>query len=249
MRRPGQIRGVGPTTQRSYERPAIHGSWWSDMTRFAMQVRRQDIDCAYDVPVEHATASRALVDASAGLFPLPTHGACLGRVVLILQHDFDPDMLGLVRDVLAQPPMRPARHFLIGSMTQGHAVGYVPHVADDDLACTPGHRMIDHGAADLVQDVRSRRSCWALKRFIRFWMRLRLFDPRFFRSRKEANSDRRLFPYCLQALSARQESTRACSVSAMTDGWISPMSTASTRSPGAAGGTRPSSRTMCQVYL
>ena len=29
------------------------------MTRFAMQVRRQDIDCAYDVPVEHATARRA----------------------------------------------------------------------------------------------------------------------------------------------------------------------------------------------
>ncbi len=28
----------------------------------------------------------------------------------------------------------------------------------------------------------SRRSCWALKRFIRFWMRLRLFDPRFRRS-------------------------------------------------------------------
>ena len=108
------------------------------MTRFAMQVRRQDIDCAYDVPVEHATASRALVDASAGLFPLPTHGACLGRVVFILQHDIDPDMLGLVRDVLAQPPMRPARHFLIGSMTQGHAVGYVPHVADDDLAVHEG---------------------------------------------------------------------------------------------------------------
>ena len=37
---------------------------------------------------------------------------------------------------------------------------------------------------------RSRRSCWALKRFMRLWMRLRLFDPHFFRSRKEANSDR-----------------------------------------------------------
>ena len=85
------------------------------MTRFAMQVRRQDIDCADDVPMKYATARRAPVDASAGLFPLPTHGACLGRVVLILQHDLDPDMLGLVRDVLAQPPMRPARHFLVRS--------------------------------------------------------------------------------------------------------------------------------------
>ena len=93
--------------------------------RFAVDVRRQDIDCAYDVPVEHATASRASIDASAGLFSLPTHGACLGRVVLILQRDLDPDMLGLVRDVLARPPMRPPRHFLIGSITQGHAVGYV----------------------------------------------------------------------------------------------------------------------------
>ena len=138
-----------------------------------------------------------------------------------LQHDIDPDMLGLVRDVLAQPPMRPARHFLIDLMTQGHAVGYVPHVADDDLACTPRHRMIDHGAADLVQDVRSRRSCWALKRLICCWMRLRLFDP-LLSSRKEANSDRRLLPYCLQALSARQESTRACSVSAMTARLIRP---------------------------
>ena len=69
------------------------------MTRFAVDVRRQDVDCADDVPVKHATASRASIDASAGLLPLPTHGACLGRVALILQHDIDPDTLGLVRDL------------------------------------------------------------------------------------------------------------------------------------------------------
>ena len=157
------------------------------MTRFAMQVRRQDVDCADDVPMKYATARRAPVDASAGLFPLPTHGACLGRVVLILQHDLDPDMLGLVRDVLAQPPMRPAGHLLVRTVTQGHSIGHVSYVADDDLARTPGHRMIDHGAETLWKMSRSRRSCWALKRFIRFWMRFRLADPRFFRSRKEAN--------------------------------------------------------------
>ncbi len=170
------------------------------MTRFAVDVRRQDVDCADNVPVEHATASRASIDASAGLLPLPTHGACLGRVVLILQHDLDPDMLGLVRDVLAQPPMRPARHLLVRSVSQVDAIGHVPHVANDDLACTPGHCMIDHGPTTLCRMSLSRRSCWALKRFIRFWMRFRLFDPRFFRSRKEASSDRRLLPYCLQAL-------------------------------------------------
>ncbi len=154
MRRPGQVRGVGPTTQRfTKKRPAIHWRRWSDMTRFAVDMRRQDVDCADDVPVKHATASRASIDASAGLLPLPTRGACLGRVVLILQHDLDPDMLGLVRDVLAQPPMRPARHLLVRSVSQVDAIGHVPHVTDDDFACTPGHCMIDHGARDFVQDV------------------------------------------------------------------------------------------------
>ena len=81
------------------------------MTGLAMQVRRQDVDCADDVPMKHATAGHACVDASAGLFPLPTHGACLGCVALILQHNLDPDMLGFVRDVLAQPPMRPPDTF------------------------------------------------------------------------------------------------------------------------------------------
>ena len=123
------------------------------MTRFAVDVRRQDVDCADDVPVKHATASRAAIDASAGLLPLPTRGACLGGVVLILQHDLDPDMLGLVRDVLAQPPLRPTRHFLVRSVSQVDAIGHVPHVADDDFACTPGHCMIDHGTRDFVQDV------------------------------------------------------------------------------------------------
>ena len=83
-----------------------------------MHVRRQNVDCADDVPVEYATASPALVDAAAGLFPLPTHGACLGCIVLILQHDLDPDTLGFVRDVLAESPMRPARHLLVGSVAQ-----------------------------------------------------------------------------------------------------------------------------------
>ena len=123
------------------------------MTRFAVDVRRQDVDCADDVPVKHATASRASIDASAGLFSLPTHGACLGRVVLILQHDLDPDMLGLVRDVLAQPPMRPARYLLVRSVSQVDAIGHVPHVADDDPFGLALYCMIDHGARDFVQDV------------------------------------------------------------------------------------------------
>ena len=119
------------------------------MTRFAMQVRRQDVDCADDVPMKYATARRAPVDASAGLFPLPTHGACLGRVAFILQHYLDPDMLGLVRDILAQPPVRPARDLLVRSVAQVDTICDVPHVANDDFACTPGHCMIDHGARDL----------------------------------------------------------------------------------------------------
>ena len=102
--------------------------------------------------------------------------------MLILQHDLDPDMLGLVRDVLAQPPVRPARHFLIGSMTQGHAVGYVPHVADDDLACTPGHRIIGHKtAAHLVQDVPLPAFLLGLEAVHPFLDALTVVRPRFLR--------------------------------------------------------------------
>ena len=118
-----------------------------------MQVCRQDINGAHDVSMTYATASRAPVDASAGLFSLPTHGACLTRVAFILQHYFDPDMLGLVRDILAQPPVRPARDLLVRSVAQVDTICDVPHVADDDLARSSGHSLIDNGARDLVKDV------------------------------------------------------------------------------------------------
>ncbi len=39
-----------------------------------------------------------------GFFLCPHAGMSGGRVVLILEHNLDSDMLGLVRDVLAQPP-------------------------------------------------------------------------------------------------------------------------------------------------
>ena len=65
--------------------------------------------------------------------------------------------------------------------------------------------MIDHGAADLVQDVPLPAFLLGLEAVHPFLDALTVVQPRFFRSRTEANSDRRLLPYCLQALSARQE--------------------------------------------
>jgi hypothetical protein len=96
------------------------------------------------------TTLSAGIDPAAWFMPMPTVGAGLTGVVLILQHYMYSFGLSFVHDIGADVAMAPSADFLVVVPPMVDAIRDIPHIADDDGACLVFNSPIDNEATDFV---------------------------------------------------------------------------------------------------
>ena len=123
------------------------------MAQLAIQMERQNVGCAHRIPVRTQTADWTGVSPSSRFVLVSALWAGARGVGLVLQLDFDSELLHLVCEICSHLAVRPLADLLLALAMQSLAVTHVAHVAEGGCSRFTLAHPLGGSAADLVLDV------------------------------------------------------------------------------------------------